>query len=56
MSERESPSEREREVVERALANEEFMRQLRESQAAVERGERAIPGKLVREAARRRRE
>ncbi len=47
--------EREREVIARARANEELMRQMRESEAEALRGEPPIPGRQVQEEARARR-
>jgi hypothetical protein len=38
---------RRREAVQRALANENLMEQVRDSIAAIERGEKGIPGKEV---------
>lgn len=55
MSERIFQSEREREAVERAPANEALMRQERDARAAIDRGEKGIPGKVVQEEARRQR-
>lgn len=49
-------SEREREIVERARANERLMAGVRQSQAAVERDEEGIPGRLVQQEARARRD
>ena len=44
MGTREYLSKRAREVIERALGNEQLMDGVRGSQAAVERGETGIPG------------
>ena len=56
MTDRTYGSEREREVVERALANEVLMDGVRESMDAVARGEKGIPGRIVQEEARARRD
>jgi hypothetical protein len=55
MDSRQPVSDRAKEVIERALANRELMEGVRESLAAVERGERGTPGKVVQEEARSRR-
>lgn len=54
MSDRHYTTEREREAVEGALANERLMQGLRESQEAVARGEKGVPGRIVRQEARER--
>ena len=43
---------REREVIERALANASLMEQMHKSLAAVLRGEKGVPGEIVRAEAR----
>ena len=47
---------RERELVKRALANPELMKQTYESLAAHKRGEKGTPGRQVHEEAKRRRD
>ena len=52
MHDEDARERRRREVIERALANEELMRQVQDSLARYRRGEKGIPGPQVFEEAR----